>query len=103
MDIETLKRLCTDETVVITDHVFLRCRERKITMDQIFQAIKTGEIIEDYPKDYPYPSCLVLGNLMDNRKLHVVCGTEGTRLWIITAYWPDSEKWETDCKTRKEG
>lgn len=103
MDIETLKRLCTDETVVMTNHVFFRCRERKITMDQLFQAIKTGEIIEDYPNDYPYPSCLVLGNLMDNRKLHVVCGTEGTMLWIITAYWPDSEKWETDCKTRKEG
>jgi hypothetical protein len=102
LEIEILRRLCADETVVVTDHVFSRCRQRKITIDQLFQAIRTGEIIEDYPDDFPYPSCLILGTVADKRKLHVVCGSEGSRLWIVTAYWPDPEKWEADYKTRKE-
>ncbi|MEG0508035.1 MAG: DUF4258 domain-containing protein [Eubacterium sp.] len=31
-----------------------------------------GEIIENYPKDYPNPSCLILGYLFTDIPLHVV-------------------------------
>ena len=57
-----------------------------------------GEIIEDYPDDYPFPSCLMLGA----NHLHVVCGVGAGILWIITAYHPTKDKWEDDLKTRKE-
>lgn len=60
-------------------------------------AIIGGEIIEEYPTDYPFPSCLMLGS----NRLHVVCGVGAGMLWIITAYRPTSDKWETDLKTRK--
>ena len=93
-----IRKLCHDGAVEWTDHAAKRMLQRGITRMEVRQAILTGEIIEDYPDDYPYPSCLVLG---DN-KLHVVCGIGEGRLWIITAYRPSTEKWESDLRTRKE-
>lgn len=40
----------------------------------------TGEIIEEYPNDYPYPSCLTLGNLNTKCPLHVVVGSNHEQL-----------------------
>jgi hypothetical protein len=62
----------------------------------------TGEIIEQYPNDYPYPSCLILGNKNTATPLHTVISCNGEKLWIITAYFPSSEKWMDDLKTRRE-
>lgn len=100
--IEELRNLCTDETIMLTQHLQLRLRERNITMDDIMQGIQTGHIIEQYPTDYPYPSCLVLGIDISGTPLHVVCGHGHGRLWIITVYRPDPERWESDNETRKE-
>ena len=62
----------------------------------------SGEVIEDYPTDYPYPSCLIYGYTMDDKVLHVVAGTDDVNLYIIAAYFPNSEKFKEDLKTRKE-
>ena len=51
---------------------------------------------------YPYPGCLVYGVNLNNEIIHIVCGIDEENLWIITAYYPDSEEWEKDMKTRKE-
>lgn len=101
MDIEKARHLCTDETIVMTQHVSYRCRERGITLEDIKQAIMQGKIIEDYPEDYPYPSCLVLGSSAAGQPIHVVCGVGEGRLWIITAYYPNLDKWDADFRTRK--
>ncbi len=93
-----LKKLCQDGKVEWTNHVAQRLLQRGITRQEVKQAILTGEIIENYPDDYPYPSCLILGG----NHIHVVCGIGEGRLWIITAYRPSLEKWESDLKTRKE-
>jgi hypothetical protein len=71
--------------------------ERDISREDIINALKFGIIIENYPNDYPYPSCLVLGNY-----LHVVCGIGNNTLWIITVYRPSFDEWENDWKHRKE-
>ena len=81
---------------MVTQHLADRMQERGIRYSQIKRTILEGEIIEDYPGDYPYPSCLVLGD-----GLHVVAGMGDGRLWIVTAYKPSPDKWETDLKTRK--
>lgn len=101
MNIEDLRKLCTDETIQISDHYYKRCVERKITYNDIKNCILHGEIIEDYPNDYPFPSALVLECDFGN-PLHVVAGLSVEYLWIITAYRPDAESWESDYKTRKE-
>ena len=72
-----------------------------MTIEDIVSAITNGEIIEQYPSDYPSPSCLVLGYASDGRPLHVVCGSNGVKLWFITAYFPDPIEWTDDFKKRR--
>ena len=91
-----------DDVVVVTQHSMKRFRERGIRYDDIIACIKSGEIIEQYPNDFPNPSCLVLGSTCSGKYLHVVCGTDGEYLWIITAYYPSEDKWTSDYKTRKD-
>jgi len=79
----------------------LRRKRRGIKPEGIKKAIHGGEIVEQYPADMPYPSCLVLGRTDDNRPLHVVCAVGKDRLWLITSYYPTLDKWENDYKTRK--
>jgi hypothetical protein len=102
VNISDVRALCTYETLAVTQHMTLRLRERRIRIDDVINAINTGEIIESYPDDYPHPSCLVFGFALGGRFLHVVCGVGSGRLWIITAYYPGADKWEADGKTRKE-
>lgn len=61
-----------------------------------------GEIIEDYPNDFPFPSCLILGT-NGSRKLHIVASINADMIYLITAYIPDPMKWDKDLKKRKEG
>ncbi|MBR5912779.1 MAG: DUF4258 domain-containing protein [Selenomonadaceae bacterium] len=78
-----------------------RLLQRGISLEDVKSTILSGEIIENYPDDYPYPSCLLLGKNSRNESFHVVCGITDEELWLITAYRPSGEKWESDLKTRK--
>jgi hypothetical protein len=65
-------------------------------------ALASGEIIEQYPTDYPFPSCLVLGYTAEGKALHVVCGSNGAELWLITAYNPAPADWTEDFRQRRK-
>ena len=101
LHIDDLRMLCTDDKIFLTQHLQLRMHKRGILYDDMVSAIITGEIIEQYPADYPYPSCLIMGTTVNGSYLHVVCGIGNGILWIITTYYPTSSKWEDDNKTRK--
>lgn len=75
---------------------------RGILSDDIKSAVMNGEIIEEYPGDFPFPSCLVLGRTNEERIIHVCMSDEESGTRIITAYFPSSEKWQDDMKTRKD-
>lgn len=96
-----IKILCRQEKLRWTSHIMSRLFQRGISLDDVKSAISTGEIIENYPNDYPYPSCLLLGKNLNDEYFHVVCGITEEELWLITAYRPSAEKWESDLKTRK--
>ncbi|MCL2421551.1 MAG: DUF4258 domain-containing protein [Defluviitaleaceae bacterium] len=102
IDIAEIKNLCNNGALRWTNHVMVRLTQRRITTDDVVYALQNGEIIEKYPTDYPYPSCLVLGVALDKRKIHVVCGFGKKELWLITAYYPNPDEWTEDFKTRKE-
>jgi hypothetical protein len=38
----------------------------------ILSATLAGEVIEDYPKAFPFPACLVLGRTPDDASVHAV-------------------------------
>ena len=96
MNLEDLRLLCHRETLVVTAHCMERMSKRGIALSEVKRAIMIGEIIEDYPDDYPYPSALILGD-----GLHIVAGVGDGRLWLITAYRPDPAQWNDDLKTRR--
>ena len=77
-------------------------QERDISRADVKNCILNGEIIEDYPNDFPYPSCLIFGYTIKEKVIHVVVGSDGEYIYIITAYFPNKEKFEDDLKTRKE-
>ena len=101
--LEEIKRLCAAGKIVWTNHVFVRMMQRGIEREDVKAGIMNGEIIENNPDAYPYPSCLLLSLNIAGKPLHIVCGITDTELWIVTAYRPDPAEWEPDFKTRKGG
>ena len=87
----------------LTKHATTVRLERSITISAMERALLTGEIIERYPDDLPYPSCLVLGWLASGDPLHIVCsrGNVEPALRIVTLYEPEDALWESNYKTRK--
>lgn len=102
IDIEELRALAGNiDNYKITKHMKKRFYDRNIRLEFIQEALLYGEIIEQYPDDFPYPSCLVLSYLGGEAPIHVCVGLESGKLWIITAYYPNTDEWEDDFKTRK--
>lgn len=102
MDIEDLRKLCSSGAIRWTYHVLKRLIQRGISQSDVLHAIQDGEIIEQYPDDYPYPSCLLLGDDTAGDALHVCCGRGDDEIWMITAYHPNPDEWEFDLKTRRK-
>lgn len=101
IETETLRRLNKPENIAITKHARERLTERNITVDDVSRGIGTGEIIKQYEDDKPLPSCLILGYSVNNNYIHIVVSHDESYIYLITAYYPDSEQWEDDFKTRK--
>lgn len=101
IEIERLRKYFSEDKIFATAHASERFRQRGINIRDIRKAVNDGEIIEEYPDDYPYPSCLILGENVRGEKIHAVLSDEGTSSRIITAYFPDVEKWSTDFKIRR--
>lgn len=101
MDIKYIKDLLNTNKIKWSVHCLERMGERDISRADVKNCINNGEIIEDYPDDFPYPSCLVFGYTIDNKIIHVVAGTDGNVLYFITVYFPKADKFEADMKTRR--
>ena len=101
MNLEIYQKLCSESKILWTQHCLQRMQERDISRADVKNGIATGEIIEDYPEDYPNPSCLIFGYNVNGRILHIVAGCDNINIYIITAYYPDTKKFENDLRTGK--
>lgn len=83
-------------------HAIKRMFERHIDESDVRHALETGEVIEKYDDDTPYPSALVLG-WRNGRPLHVVVADnpEDREIIVITVYEPGPDQWSKDFKRRK--
>ena len=100
--IEDFRKINKSENIIISLHGHLRLNERNITVDDVMNAINNGEIIEQYPEDFPFPSCLILGLSIRGVYIHIVVSMNDDKIYLITAYVPNSDKWEDDLKTRRQ-
>ena len=102
MKIEAFRAANHPEQFTVTRHGQKRMDQRNITLDDVISVIRNGEIIEEYPEDFPFPSCLILGKSIFGRPLHTVVSLENSQIYLITAYFPNSDEWESDMRTRKD-
>lgn len=78
LDLNKLREYYRQEKVIITIHAQERLRQRGIKAKDVRNCVMTGEIIEQYPDDFPFPSCLIFGKTINGKILHVVASDEGT-------------------------
>lgn len=82
-------------------HAFRRAVERNISEQEIREAGRLAELIEDYPDDKYSPSALLLGFTTGGRALHFQVSCAETPLTkIITIYEPDPNEWTNYRKRR---
>ena len=81
----------------------MRLKERHITREQILNAVQSFEIIESYPEDKYFPSYLIYA-AYEKKVFHIVIAidVENENIRVVTAYYPDPEKWDQNLKTRRE-
>ena len=101
-DIEQFRQFNQAENYVVTQHGRRRMYERGILLGDVMNAVDHGEIVETYSKDYPFPSCLVLGLSIQKMFLHAVVSLNEGHIYLITAYFPSPDEWEPDMKTRRK-
>ena len=102
MTIDEIRKLAATRKIQWTNHCAKQMVERDISRLDVFRCIEEGEIIEDYPNAFPYPCSLVFGYAIDGRTIHIVVGSDGEKLYIVTAYIPNIVKFEADLKTRRK-
>lgn len=84
----------------ITQHAQQEMTEEDIVLDEVLQAIASGDVLENYPEHRRGACCLLNGMTHDKRPLHIVCTTANPTLILITVYVPKPPKWVTSTQRR---
>lgn len=79
----------------ITDHADEELTADRLTIEEIYHSVLRGEVVEDYPADRPYPSCLIFGTTPKGVAVHSVWAYKIENNWavLITVYRPDPRRW----------
>ncbi|MEX2554922.1 MAG: DUF4258 domain-containing protein [Actinomycetota bacterium] len=82
-------------------HAIRRMADRDISVSDVRAVLESGEVIESYPDDTPFPSKLVLSHI-GQRPLHVVAAhdQDNGRTFIVTVYEPDAAQWDPTFRRR---
>jgi hypothetical protein len=98
--LEQIRTQADIENIRITQHAQQEMVEEDISLDEVFEAIATGQILENYPEHRRGACCLLNGVTKKGRPLHIVCTTARPVLIIITAYEAKPPKWITPTQRR---
>ena len=103
MDIGNIVDAIRMNRIRISDHADEEAEADCLTFDEIYFSVLHGEIIESYPTDNPYPSCLILGKTFSGVPVHSVWAYNTKVQWavLITVYRPDPDRW-TNWRERKK-
>jgi Domain of unknown function (DUF4258) len=101
--IEILREAVAEGRIQWRRHVLQKLAERGIQQQAVREVLLSGEPIRDYTEDRPFPSTLFLG-YTGGKPLHVVasCDENNRRAFVITAYEPSKDVFESDYRTRKK-
>ena len=100
--IDEIRHKITTDRFEFSRHAVDQSIIRRISVQEVRDAIATGKVIEDYPEDKYGPSCLIYGTTTAGRAIHLQCSYPSRPLVkIITLYEPDPDRW-IDFKTRRQ-
>jgi hypothetical protein len=105
MDIKSYIEIAREKVLkgsfFLSHHAQIERGEERIRIDDIVAAISNGQELEAYPDDPRGESCLIVGQGIDSRWIHVLFGNFYDRdILIITVYIPKAPKGE-DPFTRR--
>ena len=88
--------------IIYQRHAVERMAQRGVSEEDVMHVLLTGETIQVYPDDTPFPSELILG-WRDGRPLHIIVATDSIqrRKIVITVYEPHPGQWEADFRRKK--
>ncbi|HAP68084.1 MAG TPA: hypothetical protein DCQ99_10055 [Nitrospinae bacterium] len=66
-----------------------------LTIAEVEEALLSGRILEQYKDTGRGESCLVVGFTEAGKPVHIVCGTRGDWLVVVTVYIPQPPKFKT--------
>ena len=98
---DRITKLIESGEILISHHARVRMFERNISTDELIPIISSGEIIEEYPDDEPYPSVLIMG-FIDAVAYHIVIALCRDHIRVITVYIPEEDKWIEYRRRRNE-
>lgn len=100
IDLGQIAEAIRTSRIRITDHADEEAAADRISLDQALTSFASGEIIEQYPDDKPYPSCLIYSE--SDGPLHSVWAYNRDTSWavLITVYRPDPQRW-IDWRVRR--
>ncbi len=103
MELSEIVEAIQSNRIMITDHADEEAANDHLKFEEIFYSVLHGEIIERYPKDKPFPSCLIYGKNSKGEPIHSVWAYNRKTKWavIITVYRPDPARWIDWRKRRK--
>lgn len=101
MDLMNIVTAIRDGRINITRHASKAANDDGLGLQDILLSLTTGSVINHYPEDKPYPSCLILSWVDAATPIHSVWAyNAGMRSAVlITVYRPDPKQW-TDWKRR---
>lgn len=91
-----------ERRVIYRVHAVQRMFEWNVRTDDIIHVLQSGEVIDEYPSDKPFPSRLIFAPV-NERPLHVVAADKpnGDETYIITVYEPDPKRWDVEFRRRR--
>ena len=94
MDFEEIKQHVKDKKYLVSIHAEEELVKDGLTTKDVEEAILSGEVIEERPKDPRGESRLVVGESSTGKCIHVVVGLRVGMPVIVTTYLPEEEEWE---------
>lgn len=106
MDIGALREAVECGLLHVTDHADEEANNDSLTLAEVYESLRSGRIIEDYPADRPYPSYLVMGYCGRGRNAQPVHSVwaynQGSGFCVlITVYRPDPARWHENYEQRR--
>jgi Domain of unknown function (DUF4258) len=94
-DIYHIRGLFEQGLFKVSMHAVFEMDEEDYSPDDLSTGIANGRVLEDYPDHERGACCLIAGETLNLRPMHIVCSTTTRPIIVITVYEPKPPKWTT--------